>query len=149
MLLGHSKTFLESHTMKQFKRTLWILTAVGLLSIVPEQLWHAPDWTGGATVLELLLVFMGWFVYAIIIHFEEERLRTKLRQETETWFCTDCHTVSGMQDARKSGWGYVWLLLLLWPIWFCFKRKRTCPACKGHNLVSGDSPRARHAVAGQ
>lgn len=133
----------EVTPLKQFKLILVALTAVGLLSIVPEQYWHAPDWTGGLTILELLLVFVGWCVYAVIANHHKQTVR----RQTETWFCTDCETVSGAQDARKSGWAYVWLLLLLWPVWFCFKRKRTCPACKGHNLISGTSPRARKALA--
>lgn len=128
--------------MKRFRNTLLILTALGLCSIFLEQYFSAPDWTGGFTVLGLLLVFLGWCVYAVI----DNHRKVKVQPETETWFCTDCETVSGAQDARRSGWKWFWLLTI-WPVIFCYKRKRTCPACKGHNLISGTSPKARKAMA--
>ncbi len=142
-LIGHSRKFLKVHIMKRFKLTLWALTAVVLLSIVVEQLCKAPDWTGGLSALVFLLVFLGWCVYAVV----KNHIEQKVRRETETWFCTDCQTVSGVQDARMPGLALIYGLFL-WPLWL-WKKKRTCPACKKHNLIPGDSPRAMKAAAGQ
>ena len=142
-LIGHSRKFLKVHIMKRFKLTLWALTAVVLLSIVVEQLCKAPDWTGGLSALSIPAGCSWMCVYAASRSTSEGGAA-----KTETWFCTDCQTApSGGQDARMPGLA-LFFGLFLWPLWL-WKKKRTCPACKKHNLIPGDSPRAMKAAAGQ
>lgn len=115
------------------RATLIFLTVlIALVCLIAFTSGSVPAWASGLLLMLTMLWFLGG---AVVLAIKSRKPRVQ-----EQWFCVNCHTVSGSQYARRPTWatvcGLIVLPLLLW------RKRRTCPACNGHNLVPNSAPLA-------
>jgi RNase P subunit RPR2 len=90
-----------------------------------------------------VLVMVGFFallVYGVIWDLRRRRREAKLR-----FLCLDCESISPFQTPQRPFWPW----LIVGPFALLWSKKLTCPTCKSHNLIPGESPKARKMAAGQ
>lgn len=87
-----------------------------------------------------VLVLLGFFGFLGAIIWLA--LRQHNAQAAREYLCLNCETVSSNNFATRPFWPWfiVGPFALLWP------KKMTCRTCKSHELVPGDSPRARKVL---
>ena len=92
----------------------------------------------GVIVLMIAAAFVALLVYAVI--WERRRRRY---EATLSFLCLDCESISPFQKPTRPFWPWfiVGPFALLWP------KRITCPTCKSHNLIPGESPKAQKVLA--
>lgn len=92
----------------------------------------------GVIAVLVLVVFVALFVYAVICEVRRRRYEATLR-----FLCLDCESISPFQTPQRPFWPWfiVGPFALLWP------KKLTCPTCKSHNMIPGESPKAQKVLA--